>query len=139
MRKTQYYSDMTKIWFCITFNFYNREVMKQQHYMTTIVELCKPRFVMHPLQNPPLRSSTEKLSHNVSARIWATHYQRKENRKTAYYDDYLKPFLITCSGLYSTGTMYHLPTKWSPIYLPVLLVSACLYLSALHQTLAFNN
>jgi hypothetical protein len=41
----------------ITFIFYHREVLKQDHY--TFIELNKNRFVMKPLQNPTLCSSTQ--------------------------------------------------------------------------------
>jgi hypothetical protein len=45
----------------VTFIFYHREVLKQDHY--TFIELYKNRFVMKPLQNPPLCSSTLNTVH----------------------------------------------------------------------------
>jgi hypothetical protein len=38
--------------------FYPRTIMKLDHYNDTFVEFCEPRFLMQPLQKPPLLSST---------------------------------------------------------------------------------
>jgi hypothetical protein len=40
------------------FNFFHRAVVKQDHYLCHIVELCIHCFVMQPFQNPALCSST---------------------------------------------------------------------------------
>jgi hypothetical protein len=50
---------MTKhITICIYPIFYHREIVKQDHFYDIFLELCKRRFVMQPLQNPPFCRST---------------------------------------------------------------------------------
>jgi hypothetical protein len=61
--KTNIIQKMTKgtLNFLITFIFYQRAVVKHDHYMTLWLSCANiHRFVTQPLQNPPLCSSTEK-------------------------------------------------------------------------------
>jgi hypothetical protein len=63
--KTNIIQKMTKgtLDFLITVIFYQGAVVKQDHYMTLWLSCANiHRFVMQPLQNPPLCSSTQKRS-----------------------------------------------------------------------------
>jgi hypothetical protein len=47
--------------------FFHREIVKLDHFMTLVLELCKHRSVMQPLQNSPFCSSTVEItSKNVT-------------------------------------------------------------------------
>jgi hypothetical protein len=56
--KKQYSEQEKNIIVIITFIFYSTAVVKQDHYWAHLLRLCKYHFVIQPVQNPPLCSST---------------------------------------------------------------------------------
>ncbi len=62
-KKTNIMQIMTNsITFFINLIFYNREIVKLDHFMDTFLELCKHRSVIQPVQNPPFCSSTKTVT-----------------------------------------------------------------------------